>query len=119
MSDKISVKETWKASTLLNKNQYVDMYNDSTQNSDNFWKDQAKRINWITPFSDGCIKKINFSKENLEIKWFYDGELNVSYNCIDRHLEKKHPVITRNLQIGDHCFENGLNLLQLHDKWNC
>ncbi len=89
MSDRISVKETWKASTLLNKNQYVDMYNDSTQNSDNFWKDQAKRINWITPFSDGCIKKINFSKENLEIKWFYDGELNVSYNCIDRHLEKK------------------------------
>jgi len=89
MSDKITVKETWKSSTLLNKNQYLDMYNNSIQNSDNFWKDQAKRINWITPFSDSCIKKINFSKENIEIKWFYDGELNVSYNCIDRHLEKK------------------------------
>ena len=62
------------------------MYTNSINDPEKFWKKYAQQIDWITPFSDQCIKKINFSKENLEIKWFYDGELNVSYNCLDRHL---------------------------------
>ena len=62
MNDIISSKENWKTSALINKDQYIKMYNESIENPDNFWKTQAQSIDWITPFSDNCIKKINFSK---------------------------------------------------------
>ena len=86
MNDIIAIKDNWKSSAHITESLYHDMYTNSINNPEKFWKKYAQQIDWITPFSDQCIKKINFSKENLEIKWFYDGELNVSYNCLDRHL---------------------------------
>ena len=86
MNDIIAIKDNWKSSAHITESLYYDMYNNSINDPEKFWKKYAQQIDWITPFSDQCIKKINFSKENLEIKWFYDGELNVSYNCLDRHL---------------------------------
>ena len=86
MNDIIAIKDNWKSSAHITESQYYDMYTNSINDPEKFWKKYAQQIDWITPFSDQCIKKINFSKENLEIKWFYDGELNVSYNCLDRHL---------------------------------
>jgi len=85
----IKIKNKWKESALLNENEYMELYKESIENPEDFWAKQAKCIDWFTPFSKDSIKKVNFSKTNLEIKWFYDGKLNVSYNCIDRHLEKK------------------------------
>ena len=85
----IKIKNQWKENALLNENEYMELYKESIENSEDFWAEQAKCIDWFTPFSKDAIKKVNFSKTNLEIKWFYDGKLNVSYNCIDRHLEKK------------------------------
>ena len=85
----IKIKNQWKENALLNEEKYIKLYKESIKNPEIFWAEQAKCIDWITPFSKDSIKKVNFSKTNLEIKWFYDGKLNVSYNCIDRHLEKK------------------------------
>ena len=85
----IKIKNQWKENALLNEDKYIELYKESIKNPEIFWAEQAKCIDWITPFSKESIKKVNFSKTNLEIKWFYDGKLNVSYNCIDRHLEKK------------------------------
>ncbi|MAC40760.1 MAG: acetate--CoA ligase [Pelagibacterales bacterium] len=85
----IKIKNKWKENALLNENEYMELYKESLENPEDFWAEQAKCIDWFTPFSKDAIKKVNFSKTNLEIKWFYDGKLNVSYNCIDRHLEKK------------------------------
>ena len=85
----IKIKNKWKENALLNENEYMELYKESIENPEGFWAEQAKCIDWLTPFSKDSIKKVNFSKTNLEIKWFYDGKLNVSYNCIDRHLEKK------------------------------
>jgi len=85
----IKIKNKWKENALLNENEYMELYKESIENPEDFWAEQAKCIDWFTPFSKDAIKKVNFSKTNLEIKWFYDGKLNVSYNCIDRHLEKK------------------------------
>ena len=85
----IKIKNQWKENALLNENEYMELYKESIENSEDFWAEQARCIDWFTPFSKDAIKKVNFSKTNLEIKWFYDGKLNVSYNCIDRHLEKK------------------------------
>ena len=88
-NDLIKIKNQWKENALLNKDEYEKLYKESIENPENFWAEQAKCIDWFTPFSKNSIKKVNFSKNKLEIKWFYDGKLNISYNCIDRHLEKK------------------------------
>ena len=84
--EKIIVKNDWEKNAHLDKDKYEKMYNESIQNPETFWSKQALSIDWFKPFTEESVKKIDFSKENLEIKWFYDGKLNVSYNCIDRHL---------------------------------
>ena len=63
-----------------------------------FGKKEGKRINWIKPYSK--IKDVKYSKEDVKIKWYYDGTLNVSANCIDRHL-KKNGKKTAIIWVGD------------------
>ena len=88
-ADKIAVKTNWKNNAHLDKNNYEKFYEKSINDPEGFWSEQALNIDWYKPFTKDAIKKVNFSKNNLEIKWFYDGKLNVSYNCIDRHLKTK------------------------------
>ena len=82
----IQVSEHWAKHALVNKIKYQKKYNLSIKENDSFWRKEAKRVNWIKPFSK--VKDIKYSKDNVKIKWFYDGTLNVSANCIDRHLKK-------------------------------
>ena len=63
------------------------MYAASIDNPDEFWAEQAKRLDWIKPFTK--VKNTSFSYPDISIKWFEDGVLNVSANCIDRHLEER------------------------------
>ena len=77
----------WKKKGLVNQSSYEKMYEESVSNNEKFWEKHGKRINWIKPYSQ--IKDVTYSKEKVDIKWFYDGTLNVAYNCIDRHLPKK------------------------------
>ncbi len=86
---KIAVKTNWENNAHLDKNSYEKFYEKSINDPEGFWGEQALNIDWHEPFTKDAIKKVNFSKDNLEIKWFYDGKLNVSYNCIDRHLKTK------------------------------
>ena len=74
-----------KHSDLITK--YNDMYAASIVNPDDFWREHAGRLHWSKPFSR--VKNTSFAPGNIFIKWFEDGELNVSYNCIDRHLGDK------------------------------
>ena len=70
----------------VNKQEYEDLYRYSLEDNDNFWSKQGEKIEWIKKFSK--IKDFTYSKKNVDIKWYYDGSLNVSYNCIDRHAKK-------------------------------
>ncbi|EDM69688.1 Acetate--CoA ligase [Roseobacter sp. AzwK-3b] len=63
---------------------YQDLYAASIADPDAFWAEHGKRIDWIKPFSK--VNDVNFDFGNVSIKWFEDGTLNVSANCIDRHL---------------------------------
>ncbi len=65
---------------------YRQLYERSISDPDGFWRDQATRIDWITPFS--TVKSTSYTRGNISIKWFEDGALNVSTNCVDRHAEK-------------------------------
>ena len=72
--------------TKLNKKKYEELYKKSINDNDNFWDDVAQRISWIKKYEK--IKEVNY-KNNISIKWYLKGELNVCYNCIDRHLQKR------------------------------
>ena len=82
-----NVTDEWSKIGLVNKKGYEEKYNESINDNDAFWAKEGKRIDWIKPYTK--IKDVTYSKSKTEIKWFYDGTLNASYNCIDRHLAKK------------------------------
>ena len=82
----IKVTEAWAKQALVNKTKYQKKYNLSIKENDKFWKKEGKRISWIKSYTK--IKDIKYSKEDVKIKWFHDGTLNASSNCIDRHLKK-------------------------------
>ena len=94
----IKVSDSWSNSALINNSKYKKKYNLSVKENDKFWRKEGKRITWIKPYSK--IKDVKYSKEEVKIKWFYDGTLNVSANCIDRHL-KKNGKKTAIIWVGD------------------
>ncbi|MCE5275097.1 MAG: acetate--CoA ligase [Syntrophaceae bacterium] len=68
---------------------YEKEYKESIENPDAYWSKQAKaRLSWFKPFDENKISDWSF-KDDIHVKWFEGGKLNVSYNCIDRHLETK------------------------------
>ena len=88
MSDKIyDVPPTGRKRAFVDDAKYQEMYARSIKDPNGFWAEQAKRIDWIKPFSK--VKNTTFDPDNVSIKWFEDGTLNVAYNCIDRHLAKR------------------------------
>ena len=69
----------------INKSKYEEMYKESISNPIKFWSEHGKRINWIKNYEK--VRDFSYDQKNLYIKWFEDGTLNASYNCIDRHLK--------------------------------
>ena len=94
----IKVSDSWSNQALINNIKYRKKYNSSVKENDKFWKREGKRITWIKPYTK--IKDVKYSKDEVKIKWFYDGTLNVSANCIDRHL-KKNGKKTAIIWVGD------------------
>jgi acetyl-CoA synthetase len=88
MSDNIyPVSARWKKRAYVDEAAYKKMYAESVKTPDKFWAKQAKRIDWFK--APTKIKNTSFAYDDVSIKWFEDGILNVSYNCIDRHLKKR------------------------------
>jgi len=107
-------KPEWVKSSLANKIQYQNRYNDSIKNNNSFWKKEGKRITWIKPYKK--IKDVKYSKEDVRIKWYEDGTLNASANCIDRHLKDKKDK-TAIIWVGDDPKETQkISYKQLHQK---
>jgi len=88
MSDELvfHVTDQIAESAFIDNEKYLEMYTASINNPENFWKEQGKRIDWIKPYRK--IKDVDFTKK-VKIRWYYDGTLNASYNCLDRHLETR------------------------------
>ena len=97
-SNVIKVSDKWSNQAYVNTSRYKSKYNLSIKENDKFWKKEGKRLNWIKPYTK--IKDVKYSKEEVKIKWFYDGVLNASSNCIDRHL-KKNGKKTAIIWVGD------------------
>jgi len=107
-------KPEWVKSALVNKAKYQKKYYDSIKNNNEFWKKEGKRITWINSYKK--IKDVKFSKTEVKIKWYQDGTLNASANCIDRHLKDKKDK-TAIIWVGDDPKDNKkISYQQLHDQ---
>jgi len=78
------VSEEWSKRAFINREIYERMYAQAASDPDSFWRREAQRIDWIKPFT--TVKQTSFDEADFGIKWFADGQLNISANCIDRHL---------------------------------
>ncbi len=78
------VPESLKEEGILSEEQYLEMYKQSIENPEAFWGEHKNIIDWIQ--EPTIIKNTSFDPSNVDIRWFEDGVLNASYNCIDRHL---------------------------------
>ena len=85
--DKFPVPQEWADRAWLDNNAYKKMYESSITEQEEFWAEQGKRIDWIKPYTK--VKDTSFNEDDLHVKWFYDGVLNPSANCLDRHLETR------------------------------
>ena len=110
----IKTKPQWIKSSLATKSKYQDKYNKSIKNNDEFWRKEGKRITWIKPYKK--IKDVKYSTKEVKIKWFQDGTLNASANCIDRHLKDKKDK-TAIIWVGDDPKDSQkISYKQLHEK---
>ena len=81
------VAEEWKRGTLCDGETYRSMYERSIADPEAFWAEHGRRIDWIRPYAR--VKDVSYAADDLRIRWFHDGTLNVSANCIDRHLASR------------------------------
>ena len=92
-SQAVSPAKTYPPSAEMAATAHVDsakydaMYAASLRDPDGFWKEQAARVDWITPFTQ--VSDVDFTLGKVKINWYADGQLNVAANCIDRHLETR------------------------------
>ena len=87
MSDLYPVPDDARKRALIDEARYNEMYQRSVDDNEAFWAEQAKRIDWIKPFTK--VKDVSYAKDDLHIRWYYDGTLNACFNCVDRHLDTK------------------------------
>src|SRR6266853_305972 len=115
MSEKIyDVPAEWAKRAWVDQAKYREMYARSVSDPNGFWAEQAKRIGWIKPFTK--VENASFAPGNISIKWFEDGVLNVAWNCIDRHLDKRGDQ-TAIIWEGDNPSESKhISYRQLHDE---
>ena len=98
----------------LDRAAYDEMYQRSIQENEAFWSEQAQRIDWIKPFTQ--VKDVSYAKEDVHIRWFYDGTLNVCFNCIDRHLESKADDVAIIWEGDDPSVDLKITYAELHER---
>ncbi|WP_010112365.1 acetate--CoA ligase [Acinetobacter sp. P8-3-8] len=114
MNEIYPVPEQFVKTARTNEQEYFERYQQSVDDPDTFWAEAAKKLEWIKPFTQ--VKNTSFDKDNFKIEWFADGELNVSANCLDRHL-KEHPLKPAIIWEGDHPSRHKIiSFEELHDE---
>ncbi|MEX0627299.1 MAG: AMP-binding protein, partial [Cucumibacter sp.] len=102
------------ARTLTDKVTYERMYAASIADPEGFWREEGKRLDWITPYSK--VKNVSFKYPDVSIKWFEDGVLNASVNCIDRHLPKRAKQTALIWEGDDPGVSRRITYQELHDE---
>ncbi|HBV76229.1 MULTISPECIES: acetate--CoA ligase [Vibrio] len=108
------VKDNIKKHTHADNDTYLSMYQESVNDPQGFWGKHGKILDWMKPFTQ--VKNTSFEPGNIDIKWFEDGQLNVSANCIDRHLAERGDEVAI-IWEGDNTNDDAqITFKQLHEK---
>lgn len=114
MNEIYPVPEQFVKTARTNEQQYFERYQQSVDDPNTFWAEAANKLEWMKPFTQ--VKNTSYDKDNFKIEWFADGELNVSANCLDRHL-KEHPLKPAIIWEGDHPSRHKIiSFEELHDE---
>jgi len=115
MSEKVyPVPAEWASRAWIDWVKYQEMYQRSITDPDGFWGEMGKCIDWIKPYTK--VKNTTFGPGNVSIKWFEDGTLNVCYNCVDRHLEKRGDQVAIIWEGDDPTVDEKITYRQLHER---
>ncbi|MEO1319832.1 MAG: acetyl-coenzyme A synthetase N-terminal domain-containing protein, partial [Pseudomonadota bacterium] len=87
MSEIHPVNDYYREHGFVDEAGYEARYRRSVEDNEAYWAEQAGIVDWARPFTK--VKDVSYDRDDLHIRWFEDGELNVCYNCVDRHLETK------------------------------
>ncbi|MCX8230548.1 MAG: acetate--CoA ligase, partial [Alphaproteobacteria bacterium] len=107
------VPEAWKARAWCDAARYEEMYQRSISDPEGFWGDEAKRLDWITPWQR--VKNTTFESP-VSIQWYEGGQLNVSANCIDRHLESRGDQVAIIWEGDDPSVSKSITYRALHEE---
>lgn len=108
------VKENIKAKTHADNDTYLAMYRQSVTDPESFWSEHGKIVDWIKPFTQ--VKQTSFDTGHVDIRWFEDGTLNVSANCIERHLATRGDEVAIIWEGDDPADDKTLTFKELHQQ---
>lgn len=108
------VPEAVAKSALIDNDTYLAWYKRSIEDSEGFWSEHGKRLDWIKPYTK--VRDVSFSAPDVHIRWFHDGTLNVSQNCLDRHLAKRGDQTAILFEGDDPSISKAITYRQLHEQ---
>ncbi len=114
MSEIYPVSDEWAERAFADNDKYLEMYRTSVENPEDFWGEQGKRLEWIKPYTK--VKNTSFGPGDVSIKWYEDGVLNVSANCIDRHLQSRGDQVAIIWEGDDPEIDKKITYNELHEN---
>ncbi len=115
MSDNVyNVPAEWSSRAWIDSAKYQAMYKRSVEDPNGFWGEHGKRLEWIKPYTK--VKNTSYDPTNVSIKWYEDGSLNVSVNCIDRHLAKRADQVAIIWEGDDPTQDEQITYRQLYER---
>ncbi len=113
-SDTYPVPDDWAKRAWADNDKYLKMYEESVEDPESFWEEQGKRIDWIEPYTK--VKDVSYDESDLHIRWYHDGVLNASANCLDRHLASRGDQVAIIWEGDDPSDDAKITYKQLHEK---
>ena len=108
------VSADWAARAWINQDKYQEMYNRSVQDPNGFWGEIGKRIDWMKPYTK--VKNTSYDPNNVSIRWYEDGTLNVCHNCVDRHVPTRGDQVAIIWEGDDPTDDEQITYRQLHER---
>ena len=108
------VPQSFADAARIKRGDYARMYAEALRSPEDFWGKIGRRIDWLKPFTR--VKDVSFAAEDFRIRWFYDGTLNVSANCLDRHLEQRGDKTAIIWESDDPAISERLSYRELYER---
>ena len=115
MTDNVyPVPSEWSARAWVDEAKYQEMYKRSIDDPDGFWGEMGQRLEWTKPYT--VVKNTSYDPNNVSIRWYEDGRLNVCVNCVDRHLKTKADQVAIIWEGDDPTNDEQITYRQLYER---